>query len=60
VQDGRVGGVDPVEKHHVRDLGVEGEHEAAEVAREADHRLPNLVRKDACGVFSNGNFYNIL
>ena len=43
LEDGGVLRVDPVEEHHVRDLRVEGEGDAAQVARQTDHRLPNLL-----------------
>ena len=45
MQYGRVGGVEPLEEHHVRDLGVESKDEAAEVTRESDDGLANLLRK---------------
>ena len=45
MQYGRVGGVEPLEQHHVGDLGVESKDEAAEVTRESDDGLANLLRK---------------
>ena len=35
-QDGRVGGEDPLEEHHVARLVVEGEGDAAQVANQTD------------------------
>ena len=43
LHDGCVGGVDPVEEHHVGGLRVEGECDAPEVAGQADHGLANLL-----------------
>ena len=43
LKNGRVLRVDPVEEHHVRDLGVKCEGDAAEVARQPDHRLAHLL-----------------
>ena len=42
LQDRRVLRVEPLEEHHVRDLGVKCERDAAEVAGEADHGLADL------------------
>jgi hypothetical protein len=39
-----VGRIDPVEEHHVGDLGVEGKDDAAEIAGETDHSLADLLR----------------
>jgi hypothetical protein len=39
-----VGRIDPVEEHHIRDLGVEGKDDAAEIAGETDHSLADLLR----------------
>jgi hypothetical protein len=49
VKNWSVGRIDPVEEHHVRDLGVEGKDDAAEIAGETDHSLADLLRiTDTC------------
>ena len=53
-EDGGVGGVEPLEQHHVRSLRVEGKGDAAKVTRQPDQSPLHLCLGGGRGEIGRG------